>query len=112
MSDRVFGMRRNFALFVFILLYTIAPILSVLLSSAIASTLGCELNEGDVHPCNCFGMNIGGLLTTMFVSGWLALVTLPTGLIAMIAFPIFVGTSAWLKRSRGNGHNQLHESDR
>ncbi len=98
MSDPILGMRRTFAIFVLIVLYTIAPVLSVLLASLIANSLGCRLDEGDVHPCKCLGVNIGEPLYVMGVAGWLALVTLPTGLIAMITFLVVTVSSAWWKR--------------
>jgi hypothetical protein len=85
MSERIFGMRRGFALFALVLLYTIAPILSVLIAGQIASSLGCRLDEGDAHPCLCLGVDIGRPLNVMFVSAWFALITLPTGLAGMIA---------------------------
>lgn len=74
--------------YVFLILYTISPILSVLISSAIAGALGAQLDEGSQHPAYLLGVDIGGLLSMMFVMGWLALVTIPTGLIALVAFTI------------------------
>jgi len=34
------------------------------------------------------GMDVGGILATMFVSGWYAFVTIPTGLAALVVFTI------------------------
>jgi hypothetical protein len=93
MSERIFGMRRGFAIFILIVLYTLAPILSVLLASLIANALGCRLDEGQAHPCPCLGVDIGEPLTVMFVAGWLALITLPTGLLAMIGYMILAAMS-------------------
>jgi hypothetical protein len=86
MPGRILGMRRGFVIFMLLVLYTIGPVLSVLLASLIANVLGCNLNEGNVHPCKCLGIDIGELLYSMFVMGWLALVTLPTGAMAILAF--------------------------
>lgn len=65
-----------------------APVLSVAASSGIASAYGCKLNEADAHPCIVLGMNIGELLYSLFVLGWLMLVTLPLGAIALLIWCI------------------------
>ena len=67
-----------------VILYTIAPILSVLLASLLAALLGCgNVNEGSAPDCA-----LGGLIYTLFVAGWLGLVTIPTGLIALVTVSI------------------------
>jgi hypothetical protein len=35
------------------------PLLLLLLSIGIASTLGCQLTEATVHPCSVAGINLG-----------------------------------------------------
>ena len=65
-------------------LYTFGPILSVLCAVTIASLLDCKLSEGDAHPCICLGVDIGVPLTFLSIMGWLAIITLPTGLFAML----------------------------
>lgn len=57
------------------------PLLGVLISGELASALGCPLNEGGTYPCIVLGVDIGGLLATLFVLGWLMLVTFPFMLI-------------------------------
>jgi hypothetical protein len=64
-------------------LFTIAPCLSVFISSAIASAAGAKLDEAGPHPCVIFGFDFGGLLYSMFVAGWFGLLTFPIGLIAL-----------------------------
>jgi len=71
-------------------LYALAPILSALLAGAIASATGARLDEGNSHPCIILGHDFGGLLYALFVVFWLAIVTLPTGLLAIVAFTIFL----------------------
>lgn len=58
-------------------LLCVAPILSVIASSAIADAYGCRLNEAGPNPCLVGGTDIGETLSFMFVSGWFALLTLP-----------------------------------
>ncbi len=93
-SSHILGMRRNFAIFVVIVLYTVGPLLSALLASSIAIALDCDLDEGSVHPCNCYGVDLGGLLYSMGTMGWLSLVTLPTGFGAIVVFLIWVAATA------------------
>lgn len=64
---------------VLILLFAFAPIISIMVSGAIAEANGCTLNEADVHPCIVNGTDLGPTLSVMFVLGWLALATLPLG---------------------------------
>ena len=49
----------------FVILYTVAPILSVCVVAVIAGVCGCEVDEGGPHPCIIFGMDIGPLLCQM-----------------------------------------------
>src|SRR5690349_4635195 len=71
-----------------ITLYSVAPILCVLISSGIASATGSRLDEAGAHLCIILGVDVGGVLAAMFVCGWFMLVTIPTGLIAMLIFTI------------------------
>jgi len=57
--------------------FGLAPALSVLISSGVAASAGCTLNEGGVTPCPFFSFDMGGLLANMFVFGWFMLITLP-----------------------------------
>lgn len=63
-------------------LLALAPLLSVLVASFVASAAGCRLDEGSVHPCLVLGADRGEALYTMFVLGWLMLLTLPAGAVA------------------------------
>lgn len=54
----------------------IAPLVSVVLAGLIADLNGCGLHEGFAQPCIVAGVDIGGLLYTMAVMGWLMLVSL------------------------------------
>ena len=49
---------------------------SVALAGAIADLNGCELHEGYSQPCLVLGADIGEILHTMVVMGWLMLVSL------------------------------------
>ena len=68
---------------VLIVLVAAAPVISVAIASGVASSLGCDLDEGNIHPCLFQGIDLGGTLYTMFVLGWLMLATLPLGVLAL-----------------------------
>ncbi len=70
-----------------LLLVGVAPMVSALLASWIAQSNGCLLNEAMANPCMIGGQDWGGALYTMFVSGWLFLLTMlliPVGLIVLV----------------------------
>jgi hypothetical protein len=71
-----------------IVLFAVLPIMSVIASSGIASLADCQLNEARTHPCVILGIDLGGLLTFMFVAGWLALATVPIGAIAALIWAV------------------------
>lgn len=54
----------------------IAPLVSVALAGLIADWNGCALHEGYAQACILFGTDIGGVLYTMTVMGWLMLISL------------------------------------
>ena len=62
------------------------PLVSVALSAVIAKALGCKLNECQSHPCKVLGIDIGPLLYSMHVMGWLMIVTLPLAAILSVAW--------------------------
>lgn len=74
---------------------TFGPLLGVLLASAVAGANGCRLDEAGSYPCVVAGVDVGGLLSTLFVLGWLMLVTLPAGIVVGA-----VGLVLWLSRRR------------
>jgi hypothetical protein len=71
------------ATFAAIVLVAVAPFISVLISAVIAGVLGCELDEGSLHPCPFMGVDLGEMLYVMFVLGWFGLLTLPLGAVAL-----------------------------
>lgn len=60
-----------------------APVMSVLASSAVAKAAQCGLDEGSSHPCHVLGVELGGLLYSMFVSGWFIFLTWPLVLLGI-----------------------------
>ncbi len=81
----------------FIILFALAPIISVILSGWLASANGCMLDEGSTHPCVILGADRGELLYTMFVLGWFMFLTLPAGALAFVVWLVvlLVHRSSW-----------------
>jgi hypothetical protein len=77
---------RNLLILIPILLWTIWPVVLVVIAGAIASANGCELNETMINSCIVNGREIGNTLYSMGVMGWFMLVTIPTGLLALLIF--------------------------
>ena len=64
---------------ILILFFAMLPLIAALSAGGVAHALGCLLDEGNVHPCPFLGMDLGELLYSLGVLGWLSLVTVPTG---------------------------------
>lgn len=78
----------------------LAPVGSVLIAGTVANTFGCKVDEGSVHPCLIGGKDYGQLLYTLGVLGWLMLVTLPIGLLALLVWSaiLLIHYRTWRKR--------------
>ena len=81
-------LKRPVLVYTILLLYTVGPIVSMLAASAVAARFGCRLDEGSVHTCVVVGVDLGGTLYFMAVSAWFALVTLPSGGLALIGYTV------------------------
>jgi hypothetical protein len=86
--------------FVLLLAITLAPVISVVFASVIANANGCVVDEGSVHPCLIAGSDWGETLYTLGVLGWLMLVTLPVGSVALLvlAVVLLVHRTTWRHR--------------
>lgn len=91
-------------LLVLILLFALAPVISVFVAGWLAETNGCVLNEGDIHPCIVAGTDMGPTLYTLFVLGWFALATLPLGGGALIVWLVIliIHRIAWGRMQKAN----------
>ena len=84
-----------------IVLVALAPIGSVVACGWVASAHGCKVDEGSVHPCMINGKDYGHLLYTLGVLGWLMLVTLPGGALAVMIWLVvlLLHRASWSRRS-------------
>ncbi|MGU3668119.1 hypothetical protein ACLBX9_28355 [Methylobacterium sp. A49B] len=53
------------------------PVILLTIAILVSSIADCRLDEGSAHPCVILGVDLGNLLYSFAVSGWLMLVTLP-----------------------------------
>jgi hypothetical protein len=83
-----------------------APVISVFTASAIASSLGCTLNEGDAHPCLFHGFDLGETLYGMAVVGWFALGTLGAIALAVLLLAWIIVTIQDRRRAKA-GRDRL-----
>ena len=85
-----------------IVLFSAAPLLSVLFTGLVAGANGCAVNEAFVQPCMVLGMDLGGLLYFTGVMGWFMLATVPLGGGALIVWLVIllIHFFAW-RRSQG-----------
>jgi hypothetical protein len=77
---------RNLLILIPILLWMLWPAILAGTAGSIATANGCELNEGVINSCIVDGREMGETLYSMGVMGWFMLVTIPTGLLALLIF--------------------------
>ncbi|MGZ9810302.1 hypothetical protein ACXN5S_07530 [Pseudoroseicyclus sp. H15] len=82
-----------------LVLIGLAPIASVALASLLADRAGCELHEGYANACIIAGKDRGDMLYTMFVAGWLMLMTIPLGFIGLVLLAVSGGVALWRRRA-------------
>jgi hypothetical protein len=86
-----------------ILLFSIGPLVALLIGGAIAGALGCSMPIAASEPCLFMGVNLADALTIAVFFGYLAFWTLPTG---APLFGIWFGAAVivtlvwWLRRRR------------
>jgi len=55
----------------------VTPISIAIGADALGGAFGCEVNEGSSSPCIVGGVDIGGMLSSAFVLGWLSILIIP-----------------------------------
>jgi hypothetical protein len=76
------------SIFYCILLFTFAPILSLVTCGIIATIVGCEVSEAGPQPCMILGLDIGRPLAIMGVLGWFMFFTIPIGLLSLVVYAV------------------------
>ena len=77
-----------FYIFLAAVVIGLIPIFAVLAATLIAGIAGCDVNEGSANTCILLGADIGGTLYTMFVMGWLGLISLPIAALGAVGLLI------------------------
>lgn len=73
-----------------IVLIAVLPVISALLASFLGWCLGCNVNEAGISDCIRFGINLGEMLSTMFIMGWTTLLSIPLAIILLIVWSIYM----------------------
>ena len=83
-----------------ILVFTLLPLISMLIASAIAEANGCQLDEGSMHACMIDGSDWGETLYVMAVAAWLMFFIFPAGGAAFCVWLVIliIHRIAWGKR--------------
>src|ERR1700748_2859639 len=74
--------------YLLIAFFAFLPIILALLAGSIGNCMGCNINEGGTDQCVKMGIHFGVLLNTMAAGGWLFLLTIPIGCIAIVIWTI------------------------
>jgi hypothetical protein len=83
-----------------ILAIAAAPFALALGASLIPTSLGCELNEGDVHSCAVFGVDLGYPLYAAGLTGLILLFGLPIAGIAFLIWLVVAAAALFLRWRR------------
>ena len=76
-----------------------APFVVALGAGLLAAALGCRLDEGSVHPCVVFGVDLGPALYATALIGLLMLIGVPVAGVAFLIWLVLAGV-AWVVRCR------------
>jgi len=82
--------------------FAVFPLLVTATAAVIAWLNGCELNEGNPHPCVVCGTDIGETLYAMGMMAWFCLITLPVGgvMAAACAVACLTDVVVWVFRRK------------
>ena len=93
-------MRLAWILAAVLIVIGLAPVASMLTATSVASLAGCAISESFPQPCIVWGSDWGGVLNTLFTTGWLMCLTAPA---ALAGFALAIGLSVFslVRRARG-----------
>ncbi|MEH3065582.1 MAG: hypothetical protein PGN33_23570 [Methylobacterium radiotolerans] len=93
--------RRRLRVILILLLITWLPVVPFALGLALTNLTGCTVNEAGTHPCPVAGHDIGGLLYTLTMTGWLLIPFLPfmaLTLLLTVGQGLLMILRVWLRR--------------
>jgi hypothetical protein len=91
-------MKRIALVYVGIVFLGIAPLLVTFIAGSTAHAFGCRVDEASDHACMILGLDLGSLLSSLAILGWLAIVSIPVGAILLIGVTIFLAARKIRKR--------------
>jgi hypothetical protein len=85
-----------------ILLFTISPLVALLVGGAVADALGCSMPIAGSEPCLFMGVNLADALSIAVFFGYLAFFTFPAGttLLGLWLLAAVIVTLVWWLRRR------------
>jgi hypothetical protein len=86
-----------------IILFTIGPLVVLLLGGAVAGALGCNMPIAATAPCLFMGGDLSGAMAIAVFFGYLAFWTVPTGTTLLgiwLVAAVVVTLVWWLRRRR------------
>ena len=91
-------LKRIAVVYVGIVFLGIAPLLMTFMAGSTAHAFGCRVDEASDHACMILGLDLGSLLSSLAILGWLAIVTIPISAILLISVTIFFAIRKIRKR--------------
>ena len=82
------------------------PLAFVLLTIVLSTLLGCDVDESGTGSCVAFGRDWGELLSVLFSTGWLSLLTIPLLMGVYLVWGVIEGLVWW------RGRRQLRRRNR
>jgi hypothetical protein len=74
-----------------IVLVALAPIIPAVIAGNVASSAGCQLDEGSIHPCVINGVDYGEQLYTWGMMPWFVFASFPVAAILFVIYLVIVG---------------------
>lgn len=70
--------------------FALLPLIGAIGASMIGRAAGCRVDEGGRYACVILGSDIGEMLATLFVMGWLMFVTMPIGALLLLIWLVVI----------------------
>jgi hypothetical protein len=86
-------------LYAFALVLALAPFSGIVVAAVLAPLVGCELNDAAGNSCSVWGFDVGGVLSSLVLTGGLAEIAFPI-LLPIFAIWVLIEIAAWLVRRR------------
>lgn len=89
---------KNISVYLGIVIFAFSPIIVALLAMFVGTCLGCEINAAASDPCIRLGIPFGQTLSGLAMMHLLAMATIPSGIMAAIAWTIYILVGNFTKK--------------